>query len=93
MKIVCLQLRDLTVGGQANCSLNASVAKGEEPVLRPTPNSPSMLTLAAQGSDDLESECGICLNATANIGFDSCRHSLRAECSIWCARLLSRLYW
>ena len=72
---VCLQVRELT--------LEASVAKEEEPVLRPTLESPSMLVGAPQGLDDPEFECGICLDATANIGFDSCGHYLCADCSIW----------
>ena len=88
-KIVCLQMRDVTLEGQASSSVTASVAEGVEHALGPTLESPNMLARAPQGLLNSELECGICLDATANIGFDSCSHSLCAECLIWCARLIS----
>ena len=61
-------------------ALEDSIAKDNEPVLRPTLEVP---VGAPKGLDDPEFECGICLDATANVGFDSCGHYACANCLIW----------
>lgn len=74
--------RFLIIGGLACLQLGEAVPGRQA-------SAPSMLIGIPQPADDSGFECGICLGATADTGFNNCKHSLCADCAIWCAHLES----